>query len=85
MFGSDHTHRATNRTWIIDTRSWQWMTTVSKVDPTPPVKVPVYHDVDDNSMPYKKIAGGIVGGIAGLVMYYHLYFFYVVVHFLLLK
>ena len=52
------------------------MTTISKVDPTPPVKVPVYHDVDYDSMTYKKIASGIVGGIAGLVMYYHLYFFF---------
>ena len=91
MFGSDHTHRATNRTWIIDTRTWQWVISVSKVNPTPPVKVPVVHgddndnSNDDKSALYNKITGGIMGGIAGLVMYYYyLYFFYVFVHIILL-
>ena len=84
MFGNDHTHRATNRTWIIDTRSWQWVTSVSRVDPAQSIKIVVRYDDngnnnDDNGLPYNKIAGSVVGGIACLVMYYYLSFSYLLI------
>ena len=94
MFGSDYTHRATNRTWVVDTRSWQWVTSVSKVDPTPPIKIVVRYDDNGNDndahvLPYNKIAGSVVGGIACLVMYYSLYFIssiqFYCIHYVLMK
>ncbi|KAI7857110.1 hypothetical protein BDC45DRAFT_579462 [Circinella umbellata] len=36
MFGFDHNNKVTNNTWVIDTRSWKWVTSIGKVEPAPP-------------------------------------------------
>ena len=77
MFGNDHNHEATNNTWVLDTTSWEWVTSVDKIEPAPPVKGPAYlpPDNDDNDddgyvSPLEKegpVIGSVIGSVIGLV------------------
>ena len=71
MFGNDHNHQATNNTWVLDTRSWKWVTYIDGIEPTPPVKGPAYPppdvDIDDYVSPFEK-QGSIIGAVVGLVI-----------------
>ncbi|KAG2226501.1 hypothetical protein INT45_014245 [Circinella minor] len=72
MFGNDHNHQATNNTWVLNTRKWEWVTYIDGIEPTPPVKGPAYPPQNDNGngSPLEKpgtIIGAVVGSVAGLV------------------
>ncbi|KAI7858945.1 hypothetical protein BDC45DRAFT_286945 [Circinella umbellata] len=71
MFGNDYNHQATNNTWVLDTRTWEWVTYIDGIEPTPPVKGPAYPppdvDIDDYVSPFEK-QGSIIGAVVGLVI-----------------
>ncbi|KAI7853668.1 hypothetical protein BDC45DRAFT_570038 [Circinella umbellata] len=74
MFGNDHNHQATNNTWVLDTRSWKWVTYIDGIEPTRPAKGPAYlpHDDDGYGSPLEKpgtIIGAVVGSVAGLAIF----------------
>ncbi|KAG2216696.1 hypothetical protein INT45_003439 [Circinella minor] len=76
MFGFDHNNKATNNTWVIDTRSWKWVTSINKVEPAPPNRGKDDEGDDDEDYipvkgpnePFDVYIGAITGALAGTMV-----------------